>query len=72
MRNVPVLHLPLEDTAHHLGSSVSSYVLMNVPGGAEIPHEGDQVLAVKLARWGGYNCIPPCETVCNHQEIMAV
>ena len=69
--DVPILHPLLEDTAHHLWTSISTDVLRNVPGDAEVSHDSDQV-PVELALGVGYYGIPPCEPVGNLQEVVAL
>ena len=70
--DVPILHPLLEDTAHHLGASISCYVLWNIPGGAEVSHDSIQMLAVELALGGGHYGVLPREPVGDHQEVVAV
>ena len=69
---VPILHPLLEDTAHHLGASISRDGLWNIPGGAEVSHDSNQMLAVELALGGGHYGVLPREPVGDHQEVVAV
>ena len=54
MFDVAILQPLLEDTTHHLGSTISCDVVWNVPRSSEIFQDGHQVLAIKLARGGGH------------------
>ena len=68
----PVLYPLLEDSTHHMGPTISYDVFWDVPCGTEVSHNGDQLLAVELARWGGHDGVLSREPVGYHQEVVAM
>ena len=53
--DVQVFHPFMEDATHHLRPPISVDVFRYVPGGTEVSHDGDQVLAIELALKKNYS-----------------